>query len=255
MTTLSNATARTMPSWCSVASMWRVPNRTLNRANSSRTSNAVSAPPAPVTGSAAGPISAVTLDGHRLELERDVGDRSQDRHDGDQAGQDGALAVAGGDEVGDRGDALRLGDPQHLLRPGSRTAGPPRSARDRSAGSPAPGARPARRCRRRSRRCSRRPATACRHRGCGSGCGPGRRVGRHTMRSRTARLDRAARRAVPMPAVSKASASRPGHGQGCERDHAQPDDKQVDRRQRHAVRQRDPIDERQCWKVREQHDR
>ena len=53
--------------------------------------------------------------GDRLELERDVGDGAGDRDHGDEARQHGALAVAGGDEVGDRGDALRLGDAQHLL--------------------------------------------------------------------------------------------------------------------------------------------
>ena len=95
--------------------MWRVPNRTLNSASRSRTKQrGVRA-----AGTRDRPGRRADQRGdagrHRLELERDVGNRAQDRHDGDQPRQDGALAVARGDEVRDRGDALRLGDAQHLL--------------------------------------------------------------------------------------------------------------------------------------------
>ncbi len=50
---------------------------------------------------------------HRLELQRDVGDRADDRDQRDGCGDRLALAVACGDEIGDRGDVLRLGEPHH----------------------------------------------------------------------------------------------------------------------------------------------
>ena len=50
---------------------------------------------------------------HRLELQRDVGNRADDRDQRDGRGDRLALAVARGDEVGDRGDVLRLGEPHH----------------------------------------------------------------------------------------------------------------------------------------------
>ncbi len=46
--------------------------------------------------------------GHRLELKRDVGDRSDDRDQRDGRGDRLALAVACRDEIGDRGDVLRF---------------------------------------------------------------------------------------------------------------------------------------------------
>ncbi len=52
----------------------------------------------------------------RLELEGDVGDDPDDRHDRDEAAQEPALAVAGRDEVGDRGDAVGLGDREDLAQ-------------------------------------------------------------------------------------------------------------------------------------------
>ncbi len=48
---------------------------------------------------------------HRFELQRDVGNRADDRDQRDGGGDRLALAVARGDEVGDRGDVLRLGEP------------------------------------------------------------------------------------------------------------------------------------------------
>ena len=48
---------------------------------------------------------------HRLELQRDVGNGADDRDQRDGRGDGLALAVARGDEVGDRGDVLRLGEP------------------------------------------------------------------------------------------------------------------------------------------------
>ena len=50
---------------------------------------------------------------HRLELERDVGHRADDRDHRHGGGDRLALAVARGDEVGDRGDVLRLGELDH----------------------------------------------------------------------------------------------------------------------------------------------
>ncbi len=51
----SSATASTMPRWCSVASIWRVPNRMANSASSAATYSAgsVSAPPSPPGASTA----------------------------------------------------------------------------------------------------------------------------------------------------------------------------------------------------------
>jgi hypothetical protein len=44
--------------------------------------------------------------GNALELQGDVGHDAHHRDQRDQAGQQGAFAVAAGDEVGDRGDAV-----------------------------------------------------------------------------------------------------------------------------------------------------
>ena len=48
---------------------------------------------------------------HRFELQRDVGDRADDRDQRDGRRHRLMLAVARRDEVGDRGDVLRLGEP------------------------------------------------------------------------------------------------------------------------------------------------
>ena len=42
LTTVSTATASTSPSWCSVASAWRVPNSTANNASSIATTSEMS---------------------------------------------------------------------------------------------------------------------------------------------------------------------------------------------------------------------
>ena len=47
----------------------------------------------------------------RFELQRDVGNGADDRDQRDGRGNRLALAVARGDEVGDRGDVLRLCEP------------------------------------------------------------------------------------------------------------------------------------------------
>ena len=46
---------------------------------------------------------------HRFELERDIGDGADDGDQGHGGGDDLGLAIARRDEVGDRGDVLRLG--------------------------------------------------------------------------------------------------------------------------------------------------
>ena len=52
----------------------------------------------------------------RLQLQRDVGHDADHRDDRDQAAEQLALAVARGDEVGDRGDAVRLADADDLAQ-------------------------------------------------------------------------------------------------------------------------------------------
>ena len=51
---------------------------------------------------------------HRLELQRDIGDRADDRDQRHGRGDRLVLAVARRDEVGDRGDVLRLGEPHDV---------------------------------------------------------------------------------------------------------------------------------------------
>ena len=51
--------------------------------------------------------------GHRFELQSDIGDAADDGDHRHAGGDALAFAVAGGDEVGDRGDVLRLGEPDH----------------------------------------------------------------------------------------------------------------------------------------------
>ncbi len=52
--------------------------------------------------------------GHGFELQRDVRDRADDRDQRDRCGDRLMLAVARRDEVGDRGDVLRLGEPHDM---------------------------------------------------------------------------------------------------------------------------------------------
>ena len=49
--------------------------------------------------------------GDSFQLDRDVRQHAQHRDDGDHAGQQAAFAIAGSDEVRNRGDAVGLGDP------------------------------------------------------------------------------------------------------------------------------------------------
>ena len=53
----------------------------------------------------------VDREGHRLQLQRDVGQGAGNGDDGDGGGDGLTLAVAGSKEVGDRGDVLALGQP------------------------------------------------------------------------------------------------------------------------------------------------
>ena len=104
----SAATATIRPSWCSVASMWRVPNRTANVAIVRAMMKAVSVGRLSVLQRARAQ-QRVDRKRHRLQLQGDVGQRAGDGDDGDDGGDRLALAVAGGQEVGDRGDVLALG--------------------------------------------------------------------------------------------------------------------------------------------------
>ncbi|MHC2701275.1 hypothetical protein ACVMHZ_004408 [Bradyrhizobium liaoningense] len=54
--------------------------------------------------------------GNRLELERDIGHRADDRHQRDGRRHRLALAVAGPDEVGDRGDVVGFGELDHAAQ-------------------------------------------------------------------------------------------------------------------------------------------
>ena len=63
---------------------------------------------------------------HRLQLQGDIGQRAGHGDDRDDGGDGLALAVAGGEEVGDRGDVLALGQPhdaQQEAASRTRTAG------------------------------------------------------------------------------------------------------------------------------------
>ncbi len=53
---------------------------------------------------------------HGLELERDIGNRSDDRDQRDGGGNRLALAVTRGDEIGDRGDVLRFRELDHAAQ-------------------------------------------------------------------------------------------------------------------------------------------
>ena len=76
-------------------------------------------------GRAPSSVSTEMRDG--FELQRDVGQRARHRDDGDDRGDGLALAVAGGEEVGDRGDVLALGQPNDAQQQ--------RASRTRRAGS------------------------------------------------------------------------------------------------------------------------
>jgi len=54
--------------------------------------------------------------GNGLQLQRDIGNDTQNGNDGDGTGQGSALAVAGSDQVGDGGDAMHLADAQDFAQ-------------------------------------------------------------------------------------------------------------------------------------------
>ena len=54
--------------------------------------------------------------GNGLQLQRDVGHNAHDRHQRHQRTQGAVLAIAGGDEVGDGGDVLLLGNAHHRFQ-------------------------------------------------------------------------------------------------------------------------------------------
>ena len=109
----SAAIASIRPCWCSVASMWRVPNSTAKVAIASATNKR---DVAEQRARGVGREGHLRDDGlergrHRFELQRDVGNGADDGDQRDGRRHRLALAVARGDEVGDRGDVLRLGQP------------------------------------------------------------------------------------------------------------------------------------------------
>ena len=93
-----------------------MPNTMVNAASASATRSVPSCHQA--TAGAPSELRAggehVIARGHRLQLQRDVGDDADDGDQRDQRGQQRALAVAAGDEVGDRGDPVGLRDADHL---------------------------------------------------------------------------------------------------------------------------------------------
>ena len=97
--------------------------------------------------------------GDRLQLQRDVGQRAGNGDDGDDGGDRLALAVAGGEEVGDRGDVLALGQPHDAQQEAPAEGEQQDRAEIDGDEIVAASRRPGRRCRRTSRTCSRRPAT------------------------------------------------------------------------------------------------
>ena len=130
LTSDSAATATIRPSWCSVASMWRVPNRTANVAIVSAMMKAVSVGRLNSCSGRA-PEQRVDRQRHGLQLQGDVGQRAGHGDDGDDGRHSLALAVARRQEVGDRGDVLALGQPHDAQQEApaeQRTAG---SGRDR----------------------------------------------------------------------------------------------------------------------------
>ena len=115
LTTDSKAMAATIPSCRSALSRCRVPNTMVKAASASATKSVPSrhqATPAPRALRAGG--EQVVAGGHRLQLQRDVRDDADDGDQCDQRGQQRALAIAAGDEVGDRGDPVGLRDADHL---------------------------------------------------------------------------------------------------------------------------------------------
>ena len=89
--------------------MWRVPNRTAKVAIVRAMMKAVSVGRLRCC-SGRDAEQRVDRQRHGLQLQGDVGQRAGDGDDRDDGGDGLALAVAGGEEVGDRGDVLALGE-------------------------------------------------------------------------------------------------------------------------------------------------
>ena len=175
LTSDSNAIAATMPSWRSLLSRWRVPKAMVKPASSQRDVERAVLPPRPGACPAL-PGQQRQPAGDRLQLQRHVGQDADQRDQRHQRGQRAALAVAAGDEVGDRGDAVARARCGSSCAARSRPAACRASGRGRSAGTTGPSWRRARRCRSRSRRCSTRRSTARRPRRCRSASGPAGRA-------------------------------------------------------------------------------
>ncbi len=107
-----------MPSWRSRLSRWRVPKTIVKPASASATYSVPSchhaAGSAAATPGGAGQHAVAGVD--RLQLQRDVGHDADHRDQRHQPGQQRALAVTAGDEVGDRGDAVGARDADHLAQ-------------------------------------------------------------------------------------------------------------------------------------------
>ena len=82
------------------------------------TTAAQSAPSAnidrPAVSTGPPPLNTSEAGRDRFELQRDVGNEPDHGDDGDERGEAGAFAEAGADQVGDRGDAVGLADPEDL---------------------------------------------------------------------------------------------------------------------------------------------
>ena len=192
LTTDSVAIAATMPSWRSVLSRWRVPKAIVKPASTRASSSELCQPGLPGRAGR-GPGEQGIAAGHRLELQRHVGHHADQRDQRDQPGQQPALAVAAGDEVGDRGDAVAPRDADHLAqhrpRQHHRQRRPEvdRQEPDAAAGRAADAAEVG------PRACSTRPSRRHRPRRCRSRCGRRRRGDRPRPPRRTRRAGRPAR--------------------------------------------------------------
>ena len=96
-----------------------MPNRIVNVASSSAIQNAVSDTIGTgLVGPGHGHVGIVDEDGEAvrdgLQLQRDVRDHPDHRDDGDEPGDQRALAVARRDEIGERRDPVRLADADDL---------------------------------------------------------------------------------------------------------------------------------------------
>jgi hypothetical protein len=105
-----------------------------------------------------------------------------------------ALAIARRNEVGDRGDAIRFDDANHLQQDEPAERHHQRRPQVNRQESRCPKRQRGRRCRRKSTSCSTRPSTGRRSSDCRSASAPDRRACRPTRRPRTAGRGKATRR-------------------------------------------------------------